>query len=85
MAVIGALIQEGARVRVQRSDLPLDPAVIGRTGTIAEADVYQAHRYGVLLDGETEERYFTRAELEIIEDPGLPPERKAARALRALP
>lgn len=85
MAVIGALIQEGARVRVRRGTFPLDAAVIGQKGTIVEADKYQAHRYGVLIDGEAEVRYLTRAELEVIMDPGLPAERKAARLLRALP
>lgn len=85
MAVIGALIPEGSRVRVRRGFLPLDPTAIGRTGTVVEANEYAAHRYGVLLDGEQETRYFAPAELEVIEQPAFPPEREAARQKRALP
>ena len=85
MAVTGALLQEGARVRIRRGEFPLDSAVIGRTGTVVEANEYQAHRYGVLLDGDNETRFFTRGELEVVEEPGLAPERVAARERRALP
>lgn len=85
MAVTGALLQEGARVRIRRGSLPLDSAVIGRTGTVVEANEYQAHRYGVLLDGDTEVRLFTRAELELLSDPESSADREAAKQRRALP
>lgn len=85
MAVVGALIPEGTRVRVRRGSLPLDPAAIGRAGTVVEASEYQAHRYGVLLDGDAEMRYFAPDELEVIEPPALPPEREEAKRRRALP
>lgn len=85
MAVVGALLPEGTRVRVRRGPLPLDPAAIGRTGTVVEASEYRAHRYGVLLDGDREARFFTPEELEAVEAPALAPEREEARRRRALP
>lgn len=85
MAVVGALIPEGTRVRIRRGGLPLDPTAIGRTGTVVEASEYQAHRYGVLLDGDQEARFFAPAELEVIDTPALPPEREEAKRRRALP
>lgn len=85
MAVVGALIPEGSRVRIRRGDLPLDPTAIGRMGTVVEASEYQAHRYSVILDGEQEPRVFAPSELERVEDFILPPDREAAKARRALP
>lgn len=85
MAVNNALIPEGTRVRVRRGMLPLDPAAIGRTGTVADTSEYRAHCYGVILDDEMEMRYFAPAELEVIEERALPPDRAAARQRRALP
>lgn len=85
MAVVGALIPEGTRVRVRKGPLPLDPAVVGRVGSVVEASVYRAHRYGVILDGDAEARFFAPEELEVIEAPALPPEREAAKLRRALP
>jgi hypothetical protein len=85
MAVVGALIPEGARVRIRRGELPLDPTAIGRMGTVVESSEYQAHRYLVILDGESETRVFAPSELERLEDYILPPDREAARNRRALP
>jgi hypothetical protein len=85
MAVTGALIPQGTRVRIQRGVLPLDPAVVGRTGTVVDASEYRAHSYGVLLDGDAEMRYFAPDELQVVEAPALPPDREAARQRRALP
>ncbi|HEX7051514.1 MAG TPA: hypothetical protein VF188_15010 [Longimicrobiales bacterium] len=85
MAVIGALVPEGTRVRVRRGTLPLDPAAIGRTGTVVETSEYRAHCYGVILDGDQETRFFAPAELEVVEAPALPPEREEAKRRRALP
>jgi len=85
MAVVGALIPEGGRVRIRRGILPLDASAIGRTGTVIEADEYRSQRYGVILDGEREARYFAPAELELVQEQALPPEREAAKLRRALP
>lgn len=85
MAVVGALIPEGARVRIRRGELPLDPTAIGRMGTVVESTEYQAHRYLVILDGEHEPRVFAPGELERLEEYMLPPDREAARNRRALP
>jgi len=86
MAVTGALIPEGTRVRIQRGMLPLDPAAVGRMGTVVDASEYRAHSYGVLLDGDRETRYFAPDELQVVEAPALlPPDRDAARQRRALP
>lgn len=85
MAVIGALIPQGSRVRIQRGGLPLDPGAIGREGTVVESSEYQAHRYGVILDGEEEIRIFAPNELERIEGYVLPPDRAAAKTRLALP
>ncbi len=85
MAVVGALIPEGTRVRVRRGALPLDPVAIGRTGMVMEASEYRAHRYGVLLDGDGETRFFAPEELEVVEAPALAPEREEAKRRRALP
>ncbi|MFS8636464.1 MAG: hypothetical protein FWJ74_00170 [Gemmatimonadota bacterium] len=85
MAVTGALLPEGTRVRIRRGPLPLDPAAIGREGTIVESSEYHAHRYGVLLDGDAEARFFTPEELEVIDAPALSPAREEAKQRRALP
>jgi hypothetical protein len=85
MAVTGALIPEGTRVRIQRGMLPLDPAAVGRIGTVVDASEYRAHSYGVILDGDREVRYFAADEVEAVEVPALPPDREAARRRRALP
>jgi len=82
---IAALIQQGTRVRVQRGKLPLAPTEVGRVGTVVEASVYYAHRYGVLLDGEKELRYYTPEELVVAEPVQLAADREAAKRRRALP
>lgn len=85
MAVIGALIPEGTRVRIRRGDLPLDPAAIGRMGTVIESNEYAAHRYVVLLDGEQEPRVFAPRELERVDEFEISPDRAAAKQRPALP
>lgn len=80
-----ARLPEGTRVRVQQAQLPLDPGVMGRTGTVVFASEYRAERVGVQLDGETSLRVFTPAELQVIAERPLPPEREAAKAKRSLP
>jgi hypothetical protein len=81
----GALIPQGARVRVRRANLPLDPSAIGRIGTVVDSSEYHAHCYGVILDGEEHVRVFAAAELEVVEELALPPDREAAKQRRALP
>lgn len=85
MAIPFAPLEAGTRVRIRRGDLPLDPALVGRTGIVVVSDVYRVTRLGVVLEGESEVRMFRRAELEVTQDVPLPPERIAARQLRALP
>ena len=86
MAIPWVSIPEGTRVRVKQIPaLPQDPAVIDRTGIVIAASEYQTEIVGVALDGSTEVRYFTPAELEITSEVALPPEREAAKQRRALP
>ncbi|MBI4544310.1 MAG: hypothetical protein HY703_03860 [Gemmatimonadetes bacterium] len=81
----GALMQVGTRVRIRPGPFPLDPAALGRTGVLVDSSEYRPHSYGVVLDGETEARYFTRAELETLQPWTLPAEREAAKRRPALP
>ena len=85
MGVSIPLLPQGARVRVQRSDLPLEDGTEGRTGNVTDASEYRAHRYGVVLDGETATRYFRPEELVVLEAPQLPPDSVEAKRRRALP
>jgi len=85
MAVVGALIPVGARVRIRRGQLPLDPTAIGQMGTVVESSEYYAHRYGIILDGEAETRFFAPDEVERVEEYTLPADRAAAKKRRALP
>jgi hypothetical protein len=82
---IASVIPEGTRVRIRRGRLPLDPAVIGRSGIVADASEYHAYRYGVLLDGTQEQRYFAPDELEVMQQLELPAEREEAKRRPALP
>lgn len=85
MAVVGALVPEGARVRIRRGQLPLDPTAVGRMGTVVASSVYQPHRYSVILDGEDAPRIFAPVEIERIEEFQLSPDREAAKLRSALP
>lgn len=85
MAIPISPLPEGARVRVTRSSVPQDPALIGRSGTVIAVSEYNPQSVGVALDGETAPRFFLRAELEVLEEMLLPPEREAAKKRRALP
>jgi len=86
MAIPFPPIPAGTRVKVQHGGRPLDGAMIGRTGIVVEASDYRPDRLGVLLDGETQARWFATGELEVTTAvPLLPPERQAAKLLRALP
>lgn len=57
----------GTRIRIQAARFPMDPALLDRTGLIVEIDEYRPQRYGVVLDGETEVRDFTEAELDPVD------------------
>jgi hypothetical protein len=85
MAVTGGLIPMGTRVRVRRGEFPLDPSLVGRSGTVVDTSEYRPHAYGVVLDGDQEQRMFGPDELEVTEERALPPDREAARRRRALP
>lgn len=76
---------QGTRVRVRRADLPLDPDLAGREGVVVHATPYEEERAGVLLDGETDARFFGAAELVEVERPILDPARAAGRARLARP
>jgi hypothetical protein len=80
-----ARLPEGTRVRVAGANLPLPSGMRGRVGTVVEAVDRNDERLGVTLDGEEEMRWFVPAELEVVEEPALPPEREAAKSRPALP
>jgi hypothetical protein len=85
MAIRIAVLPEGTRVKVQRSNLPQDAALIGRTGTVVIATEYRDNALGVVLDGEQTARWFTPGELEVVTEVALPPEREQAKRRPALP
>jgi hypothetical protein len=85
MAIRMAPLPEGARVRVVRGEWPQAPEVTGRTGTVVASSEYRHNQVGVAIDGETMVRYFMPEELVVTTDPGLPPERIAARDRKPLP
>ena len=85
MAIPQAALPEGTRVRVKQGHFPIDPTVLGRSGTVTVATEYAPQNLGVVLDGETSARHFAPSELEVVSEPLLPPEREAAKRRRALP
>ncbi|NLG61749.1 MAG: hypothetical protein GX539_05845, partial [Candidatus Cloacimonetes bacterium] len=86
MAIPFPPIPAGTRVKIKHGGRPLDGSLIGRTGIVVEASDYRPDRLGVVLDGESQPRWFAPGELEVTEAvPLLPPEREAAKLLRALP
>ena len=75
-----SLIPVGARVKVRRGRFPMDPGLLGRTGTVVENSQYYAHKVSVTLDGDPEVRVFAPGELETLEGPAaLPPDHQEAR------
>lgn len=86
MAIPWVAVPDGTRVRIiQAPAFPQDPAVLGRTGAVVITSEYHTQSLGVVLDGETEPRYFAPRELEITNEPALPPEREEAKLRRSLP
>jgi len=61
------LFPRGTRVRIRRGRFPLDPDLVGRTGTVVEVDERRPERLGVVLDGEEEVRGFAEEELVDVE------------------
>jgi hypothetical protein len=55
---------EGTRVVIRGDRLPLDAALVGRTGTVVQHDRSHADWYSVQLDGESEFMRFSEAELQ---------------------
>ena len=85
MGVSIPLLPLGARVRVQRGSWPLEAGTEGREGNVTDASEYRAHRYGVVLDGESAARYFRPEELTATDVPQLPADGVEAKRRRALP
>jgi len=85
MAIEMARLPQGTRVRVRQAELPIEAGVAGRTGTVVVSSDYAAQRLGVALDGEQRIRMFVPAELEVVQEVPLPPEREAAKRRPALP
>jgi hypothetical protein len=85
MAIRIAPLPEGARVRVVRADLPQDPVVTGRAGTVVSSSEYRHNQVGVLMDGEHAVRYFMPTELVVTSEPPPPPEREQAKQRKPLP
>ena len=86
MSIRIAPLPEGTRVKVVQRDLPQDPSTTGRSGVVVQTTEYRANAVGVILDGEAQFRWFRPAELETTQDvPLVPPERFAAKQIKALP
>ena len=81
-----SLIPVGSRVEIRRGRFPMDPGLLGRTGTVVENSQYYAHKVSVTLDGEGEIRTFAPGELEVVEGrAALPPDHEEARKRLARP
>jgi hypothetical protein len=61
---------QGTRVRIRRGRFPLDPSILGRTGTVIVLYRVGGERYGIQLDGDSRIRVFTEDELEVITEAG---------------
>ena len=86
MSIRIAPLPEGTRVKVVRSDLPQDSAMEGRAGVVVATSEYRDNAVGVLLDGESQFRWFRPGELETTKDvPLMPAERYAAKQIKSLP
>lgn len=85
MSIPVVIAPQGTRVRIRRAQIPQDARTTGRTGTVISTSEYRVEAVGVALDGDPEIHYFLPAELEIIEERALPPEREQAKLRRALP
>ncbi|MEJ2187062.1 MAG: hypothetical protein P8Z36_14190 [Gemmatimonadota bacterium] len=80
-----SLLQQGTRVKIRRAEMPLESGVVGRTGMVVDSDPYRPNRYGVILNGETQVRYFAPQELEHAEQALVEPDQSSARKRLARP
>lgn len=81
-----SILPIGARVRVRRGRFPIDPRLVGRTGTVVMNSQYRAKEVGVVLDDEPDIRVFSPGELEALEgQAALPPDHAEARKRLARP
>ncbi len=85
MSVPIPLIPPGARVKVRRSTLPIDPLYLGWTGTVVTSTEYEPSRVDVALDGTGEIRQFSPMELERVDRPAIEADRAAAGRRLARP
>lgn len=85
MAIPMAKLPEGTRVRIRRTNVPLEPGLEGRTGTVVIASDYATKRLGVLLDGDDTIRIFMPEELVVTKEVPLAPERQTAKLRPPLP
>lgn len=85
MAIPWIAIPEGTRVRIKQGPFPQQQALLGKTGTVVMASEYQTQSLSVVLDGTKQVYQFAPEELEVTQQPALPPEREAAKQKRALP
>lgn len=86
MSIRIAPLPEGTRVKVVRGDLPQDPATAGKQGVVVATSEYRDNAVGIILDGETQFRWFRPSELVTTKDvPLIPPERLAAKQIKSLP
>lgn len=85
MAIRMAPLPQGTRVRVVAAQWPQDPRVRGAAGMVVAASEYRHYQVGVLIDGETEVRYFMPSELEVTAAMPPAPERELAKERKPLP
>jgi len=61
---------QGTRVRIRPGRFPIDPELVGRSGTVLTFEGMDGVKYGVQLDGEERIRIFLEEELHPLEAPG---------------
>lgn len=80
-----SLLEQGTRVKIRRAEMPLESDMVGRTGMVVDSDPYRPNRYGVILDGEVQVRYFAPNELAHAEQALVESDEAAARKRLARP
>jgi Lon protease-like protein len=63
------LYPQGTRVRIGSGRFPMQPALVGETGTVVSLESGGGARYGVQLDGEARIRVFLEDELQPLPRP----------------
>lgn len=64
------LYPQGTRVRIRRGPFPMNPELLGRTGTVVRVSDHRPDSYGVILDHESRVREFDEKELETLDVAG---------------